>query len=120
MDKRNEQISGGIRKRFAEGNSKMVNRICYGYKQDDHGNLIINEQEAKTVQWMFELYISGYSLGKIANSLFENGISSPTGNPKWNREAIDKLLSNEKYTGNVLLQKTYVSNGRQEIGRAHV
>ena len=39
---------------------------------------------------------------------------SPTGGPKWNREAIDKLLSNEKYTGRVLLQKT-VSTGAVQI-----
>ena len=42
------------------------------------------------------------------------GIPSPTGRPKWNREAIDKLLSNEKYTGRVLLQKT-VSTGAVQI-----
>jgi hypothetical protein len=113
MDKRNEQISEGIRKGFAEENSKLANRICYGYEQDDHGDLVINEKKANIVQSIFQLYISGYSLGKIAESLFEKGIKSPTGRPKWNREAIDKLLSNEKYIGDVLLQKTLVSNGRQ-------
>jgi len=113
MDKRNELISEGIRNGFAEGESKMSNRICYGYKLNDHGNLAIDEQEAKIVHYIFDLYIYGYSLGKIADSLFERGIESPTGRPKWNREAIDKLLSNEKYIGDVLLQKTYVSNGRQ-------
>ena len=41
-------------------------------------------------------------------------IPSPTGRPRWNREAIDKLLSNEKYTGRVLLQKT-VSTGAVQI-----
>lgn len=41
-------------------------------------------------------------------------ILSPTGKPKWNREAIDKLLSNEKYTGRVLLQKT-ISTGAVQI-----
>lgn len=113
MDKRNELISEGIRKGFAEGTSKIINRSCYGYRQGGHDNLIINEQEAKIVQRIFELYISGYSLGNIADSLFEKGVESPTGKVKWNREAIDKLLSNEKYIGDVLLQKTFVSNGRQ-------
>ena len=42
------------------------------------------------------------------------GITSPTGKPKWNREAIDKLLSDKKYTGRVLLQKT-VSTGTVQI-----
>jgi len=113
MDRINELISEGIRKGFSEGNSKMANRICYGYKQDDQGNLVINDQEAKIVKSIFELYISGYSLGKIVDALFEKGVLSPTGRPKWNKETIDKLLSNEKYIGDVLLQKTFVSDGRQ-------
>ena len=54
------------------------------------------------------------SLGKIAAGLEWQGIPSPTGKPKWNREAIDKLLSNEKYTGRVLLQKT-ISTGISQI-----
>ncbi len=113
MDRINELISEGIRKGFSDGNSKMANRTCYGYKQDVQGNLVINEHEAKNVLSIFELYILGYSLGKIADFLFEKGVQSPTGKPRWNREAIDKLLSNEKYIGDALLQKTFVSDGRQ-------
>ena len=64
--------------------------------------------------WIFERYLAGDSLGKIAAGLEQQGILSPTGRPKWNREAIDKLLSNEKYTGRVLLQKT-VSTGTVQI-----
>ena len=52
--------------------------------------------------------------GKIAAGLEQQGILSPTGKPKWNREAIDKLLANEKYTGRVLLQKT-ISTGAVQI-----
>lgn len=66
------------------------------------------------MSWIFERYLAGDSLGKIAARLEKQGIPSPTGRPKWNREAIDKLLSNEKYTGRVLLQKT-VSTGAVQI-----
>jgi len=65
------------------------------------------------VQWIFESYSSGNSFGKIAKSLEKSGISSPTGKRKWNREARSKLLSNEKYIGSVLLQKTMSENGCQ-------
>ena len=64
----------------------------------------MNPDEAATVCWIFERYLSGDSLGKIAAGLEEQGIFSPAGKPKWNREALNKLLSNEKYTGRVLLQ----------------
>lgn len=66
------------------------------------------------MRWIFERYLAGDSLGKIAAGLEKQGIPSPTGKPRWNREAIDKLLSNEKYTGRVMLQKT-VSTGAVQI-----
>ncbi|WP_300821196.1 recombinase family protein, partial [uncultured Oscillibacter sp.] len=83
----------------------MAKRKCYGYEVNSDGELEINPDEAKVVSWIFERYLAGDSLGKIAAGLERQGIPSPTGRPKWNREAIDKLLSNEKYTGRVLLQK---------------
>lgn len=46
------------------------------------------------------------ALGKLLRVWKGRAFPPPTGRPKWNREAIDKLLSNEKYTGRVLLQKT--------------
>ena len=72
--------------------------------------------EAETVCWIFQRCLDGDSLGKIAAGLESQGIPSPTGKPKWNREAIDKLLSNEKYTGRVLLQKT-ISTGTSQMER---
>ena len=97
MKTRSGEIKNANKERFQNGTSKLAKRICYGYSQNDKGELIINPEEALTVMWIFESYLSGYSLGKIANELFERGVKSPTGKDKWNREAIDKLLSNEKY-----------------------
>lgn len=111
---KSESIKAGLRKSFQGGNAKMAKRKCYGYNIDSHGDLIIDPEEAKIVQWIFEEYVKGKSLGKIAAGLEKQGIPSPTGKPKWNREAIDKLLSNEKYTGCVLLQKT-ISTGASQI-----
>jgi hypothetical protein len=107
------QIKGGIREGFRDGSSKLADRPCYGFSKSDDGRLVINETEAKTVRWIFERYLSGDSLGKIANGLAKQGILSPTGNEKWNRQAIDKLLSNEKYVGYALLQKTITEDGKQ-------
>ena len=111
---KSETIKNGLRKRFQDGSSKMAKRKCYGYDVDPDGELAVNPDEAKVVRWIFERYLVGDSLGKIAAGLEKQGIPSPTGRPKWNREAIDKLLSNEKYTGRVLLQKT-VSTGSIQI-----
>lgn len=92
----------------------MAHRKCYGYEVGSNGELAVNPEEAKVVRWMFEQYLAGDSLGKIASGLEQQGIPSPTSRPKWNREAINKLLSNEKYTGRVLLQKT-ISTGAVQI-----
>ena len=115
---KSEAIKNGLRKGFQDGNSKMAKRKCYGYMVNSDGELEINPVESKVVVWIFERYLAGDSLGKIAAGLEKQGIPSPTGKPRWNREAIDKLLSNEKYTGRVLLQKTimdrYLYTGTHE------
>ena len=111
---KSEAIKNGLRKGFQDGSSKMAHRKCYGYEVGPDGKLTVNPEEAKVVNWIFEQYLAGNSLGKIAAGLEKQGITSPTGKPRWNREAIDKLLSNEKYTGRVLLQKT-VSTGAVQI-----
>lgn len=111
---KSESIKASLRQGFQDGSSKMARRKCYGYTVGSNGKLMINSDEAQVVCWIFERYLAGDSLGKIASGLERQGIPSPTGKSKWNREAIDKLLSNEKYTGRVLLQKT-ISTGMSQI-----
>ena len=111
---KSEAIKTGLRKGFQDGSSKMAKRKCYGYDINSDGELAVNSDEVKVVCWIFEQYLAGNSLGKIAVGLEKQGIPSPTGKPRWNRETIDKLLSNEKYTGRVLLQKT-ISTGAVQI-----
>ena len=67
---------------------------------------------------IFQLYLSGASLKRMAFELNSRGIVSPRGLKIWSSETINKILSNEKYTGNVLLQKTIVKDffsGKQII-----
>ena len=111
---KSEAIKAGLRKGFQDGDSKMAKRKCYGYDIGADGELVVNSDEATVVRWIFDRYLSSESLGRIVAGLEQQGIPSPTGRAKWNREAIDKLLSNEKYTGRVLLQKT-VSTGAAQI-----
>ena len=110
---KSEAIKAGLRKGFQDGSSKMARRKCYGYEVGLNGDLTVNPDEAQVVRWIFERYLAGDSLGKIAAGLERQGILSPTGKPRGNREAIDKLLSNEKYTGRVMLQKTICTGAVQ-------
>jgi hypothetical protein len=114
------KIKGGIRESFREGTSKLADRPCYGFSQGDDSRLVINKAEAKNIRWIFERYLASDSLGKIADGLAAQGIASPTGNQKWNRQALNKLLSNEKYAGYALLQKTVTEGGRQIRNKGQV
>lgn len=111
---KSESIRAGLQKGFQDGTSKMAHRKCYGYDVGADGELVVNPDEASIIRWIFDRYLSGDSLGKIAAGLEKQEIPSPSGKRKWNREAINKLISNEKYTGRVLLQKT-ISTGVSQI-----
>lgn len=99
------KIKEALRQRFLGGTSKLADRKCYGYDRAANSLLLVNQKEAGVVKWIFESYRNGVSFGKITKELEKQGIPSPTGRGKWNREAISKLLSTEKYVGSVLLQK---------------
>ena len=71
-------------------------RIPYGYQLESNG-FIICQEKAEVVRVIFDFYLSGASLGKVADMLSERRIPSPTGKERWTRAAIDKLLSNAKY-----------------------
>ena len=71
-------------------------KLPYGYVLVGE-EIAIHEERAGVVRNIFEYYLAGASLGKIVNMLFAKDILSPTGNPKWTRVAVDKLLANKKY-----------------------
>ena len=97
---KSETIKNGFRKGFQDGSSKMAKRKCYGYNVGPDSESTVNPEEAKVVRQ--ERYFAGDSLWKIAAGLEKQGILSPTSKPKWNREAIGKLLSNQKYIGYII------------------
>lgn len=103
-------IKWGIKRGFEKGTSGYAEFVCFGYKRGDNKKLAIDEPDAKIVRKIFEMRANGYSLGTISKWLYENKIPSPTGKARWSRESISKLLRNEKYTGDVLLQKTFVED----------
>ena len=96
---KSEAIKNSLRKGFQDGSAKMAKRKCYGYEVGPDGELTVNPDEAQVVRWIFDQYLAGHSLGKIATGLERQDILFPTGEPKWNREAIDKLLSNKNILG---------------------
>ncbi len=78
-----------------------------GYDKDESGNLIINEKQAKVVRRIYTDYLNGKGTNRIAHALEKEGIPNWNGKAKWYESNIKKMLSNEKYKGEALLQKTY-------------
>lgn len=105
-ESRSDNIKMGIEYRAAAGTSKLYDRKCYGYKHDENGKLIIDEETAANVKLIFDLYLGGKSVLGIIRELERLEIPSPTGKKKWCKRTIDVMLSNKKYTGDVLLLKS--------------
>ena len=110
-ESRSENIKWGIKQRAEAGTSKLYDRKCYGYKHDENGHLVIDEEKAKNVKLIFDLYLGGQSVIGIIKELEKQKILSPTGKAKWCKRTIDVMLSNEKYTGDVELLKS----GKSEV-----
>lgn len=104
-----------IRKRFEQGQPWVGTML--GYRLMD-GKLIIVPEEAEIVRQIYADYLSGMGKNAIANKLAKSGITAPS-MKCWSYTGICKILCNEKYTGNMLLQKTYTPDFRAKKAKAN-
>lgn len=98
-ESRSANIKWGIKQRAKNGSLGFYRRKCYGYDKDENGDLVINENEAETVKFIFDLYLSGKSILGIVKELQNRNIKSPTGKDNWPKRSVEEMLSNEKYIG---------------------
>lgn len=95
-----------IRHRFKQGEAPFLR--CYGYKWVENQLQIVPE-EAAVVRRIFDDYLSGMGLLSISKNLDAEGISSPNGG-KWAFFTLYYILRNERYIGDLLLQKKFVTD----------
>jgi site-specific DNA recombinase len=96
-----------------------TNRLL-GYDTDSKGILVINEEQAKIVRQIYELYLVGISGYRIAQILNHNKVPTYSEKP-WKSHRIVSIIGNEKYCGDCLMQKSYVAdNGKQIINRGQM
>ena len=81
-------------------------RIIYGY-QVVGDRICIKEDEAEVIELIYEMYLDGCSLRKIADELFSGGIKSPSGKNRWSAQYIDNVLSSKNYIDIVSFDKFY-------------
>ncbi len=103
-----DNVKWGIRKRMRDGNWKVPTEKFLGYTKDENGNMIIDESQANIVRAIFNLYLANKSIKEIIAYLEGNHYLTGSGKEKWSRQNIMQILQNEKYKGDLILQKTVV------------
>ena len=102
-----ENSTWGIRRRFEQGKLHVNHTKFLGYDKDKNGNLVVNEKQAKIVRRIYKEFLDGKGANRIAKDLELSGVPNWNGKAKWYEGSIRKMLTNEKYKGDALLQKTY-------------
>ena len=102
-----ENVLWGVRKRFEDGKVSLAYSTFLGYDKGKDGTLVINKKEAETVKYIFSRFLEGKTPYAISLELMERGDKTGTGRTHWESEAVLRILKNEKYAGNAILQKTY-------------
>ena len=103
-------VRWGIRQAMKEGKATIQYKYLYGYRKGDDGKPEIIPEQAEVVRRIYDLFLSGTPVRGIQEYLNANSVPNINGEPKWARSAIDSILTNEKYCGDVLLQKTYIDD----------
>lgn len=102
------KIRSGVSARILN-RGRLGSITILGYERSNDGTLIIVPEEAEIVRMIFNDYLSGMGKNAIANKLLEIGVPTKGGGI-WTAWSIRRILKNEKYCGDLLLQKTYREN----------
>ena len=105
---KSEIMNASIEMRFQRG--IFLTPPLLGYDHDEDGNLVINEEEAKTVRLAFFMYLYGYTCQQIAEMFTKLGRKTKKNNTSWSPGSILQVLQNERHCGDVLARKTWTPN----------
>ena len=103
-----ENVTWGQRKRFADGKVSFAYSRFLGLDKDkETGKIVVNPEQAETVKLIYHLLLEGMTPHSIATELTSRKIKTPMGKYVWNQQTVRRILSNEKYKGDALLQKEF-------------
>ncbi len=105
-----ENVTWGKRKQMADGKFTLPYKQFLGYEKGEDGLPKIVPAEAEIVRCMFKLFMEGKTFSAIAKHLGDHGIPTPAGKKTWQPAVVRSILTNEKYKGHALLQKTYCAD----------
>ena len=102
-----ENVTWGKRKFFADGKVYLPYKNFLGYEKGEDGLPKIVPDEAEIIRYIYSMFLEGKTTYAIASMLTENGIPTPRQKVVWKPSTIESILTNEKYKGSALLQKTF-------------
>lgn len=105
-----KNVAWGIRQSFKNGNVPMQYARLLGYRKGDNDAPEIVPDEAEIVREIFRRYLDGLSMEQIADCLNAKGLTTKGSGSPYRKIVIRRILTNEKYTGDALLQKTYITD----------
>ncbi len=105
-----KNVSWGIRQSFKNGKVTLQFSRLLGYRKGADGNAEIDCDESKVVQDIFRCYLEGMSLNLIADRLNNRGLTTKGNGSPYRKEVVRRILTNEKYVGDALLQKTFITD----------
>lgn len=103
-----ENVQWGYKRKFERGDD-FVGKMPMGYKRYNDEWIVVPE-EANIIRKIYQLYLGGSTLQQIKECMEEHHIKTATGKETWATAVIQKILKNEKYKGDSLLQKTYTED----------
>ena len=103
-------VRWGKRQAMKEGKAIINYKHLYGYRKGADGRPEIIPEQAGVVRKIYDLFLSGTPIRGILEHLNANNIPNVSGESQWAKNAVNSILTNEKYCGDVLLQKTYIDD----------
>lgn len=104
------RVTWGKRQAMRSGNVTLQYKWLLGYERGPDGKTLIVPDQAETVRFIYRRYLAGDSLRTIKAALEEKGCLTATGKKEWVPARIQSILTNEKYCGDALLQKTFIQD----------
>ena len=102
------RVRWGIQQSMRTGRVNIQFKTLLGYKRGPDGEMVIEPEQAETVKLIYEMYLSGKTLRSIKESLQARGLRNAVGTTEWTTSNLRTILSDEKYCGDVLRQKTFI------------
>ena len=102
------RVRWGIQQSMRTGKANIQFKTLLGYKKGSDGEMVIVPEQAETVKLIYEMYLSGKTLRSIKESLEARGLRNAAGTTEWTTSNLRTILSDEKYCGDVLRQKTFI------------